>query len=151
MAKQKEAKKIGRPLIKLDPIDLEKLGALHATFDELAAFYGCTKRTITNRLKDPDLLLAFENGKGKGKLNLRRLQMRHAQGTGSGAVNMTIHLSKHLLGQTDKSLLELTGKDGGAIETRDVSAREFIAGRLASIAARRRAAEDRSGDDRRPA
>lgn len=151
MAKPKEAKKIGRPLIKLDPVDLEKLGALHATLEEVAGFYGCTKRTIINRLKDETLQLAFENGKQKGKLNLRRLQMRHAQGTGSGAVNMTIHLSKHLLGQTDKSLLELTGKDGGAIETRDVSAREFIAGRIAGIAARKRAAENPDGDERRSA
>lgn len=151
MARQKEAKTIGRPKVALDLETLEKLGALHATIEEVAGFYGCTKRTIINRLKEPDLLLAFENGKQKGKLNLRRLQMRHANGTGSGAVNMTIHLSKHLLGQTDKSLVEMSGPGGGPIEHRDVSAREFIAGRLASIAARRRAAEDRSGDERRSA
>jgi hypothetical protein len=98
-------------------LQLEKLGALHATTEEVAAFFNCEKRTIINRLKEPALKLAYENGKQNGKLNLRRLQLRHAQGTGSGAVNMTIHHSKHLLGQTDKSLLELTGKDGKPIET----------------------------------
>ncbi|CAN7376468.1 hypothetical protein LJR220_003352 [Bradyrhizobium sp. LjRoot220] len=147
MARKKEPKKTGRPPVTIDPVDLEKLGALHATLEEVAGFYGCTKRTVINRLKDPDLLLAFENGKQKGKLNLRRLQMRHAQGTGSGAVNMTIHLSKHLLGQTDKSLLELTGKNGGAIETRDVSARAVVAGRIASIASRIRTGGDSGGPD----
>jgi hypothetical protein len=117
MARNKEPKKTGRPPIVLDVETLEKLGALQATLEEVGAFYNCTKRTIINRLKDPELLLAFENGKQKGKLNLRRLQMRHANGAGSGAVNMTIHLSKHVLGQTDKSLIELSGKDGKPIET----------------------------------
>jgi hypothetical protein len=145
MAKKKEPKPTGRPKVVIDAETLEKLGALHATIEEVGGFYGCTKRTIINRLKEPDLLLAFENGKQKGKLNLRRLQMRHANGTGSGAVNMTIHLSKHLLGQTDKSLLELTGRDGGAIETRDVSARAIITSRIASIAARKRVADDSGG------
>jgi len=145
MARKKEPKKIGRPPVVLNLVDLEKLGALHATLEEVAAFYDCTKRTIINRLKDENLRLAFENGKHKGKLNLRRLQMRHAQGTGSGAVNMTIHLSKHLLGQTDKSLLELTGKDGAPIETRDVSARAVVASRIASIAARKRTPGDSGG------
>lgn len=148
MARKKEPKKIGRPQVAIDPVDLEKLGALQPTLEEVGAFYGCTKRTIINRLKDPELLLAFENGKAKGRLNLRRLQMRHAQGTGSGAVNMSIHLGKHWLGQTDKSLLELTGKDGGAIETKDVSARSVISGRIASIAARKRTEDDSSGTDR---
>jgi hypothetical protein len=117
MARNKETKKIGRPPVVLDPHELEKLGALHATLEEVAGFYGCTKRTIINRLKDRELLLTFENGKQKGKLNLRRLQMRHAQGTGSGAVNMTIHLSKHLLGQTDRSLVEMSGPGGAPIQT----------------------------------
>lgn len=147
MARKKEPKPKGRPPVVLDPGELAKLGALHATLEEVGAFYDCTKRTIINRLKDPDLLLAFENGKQKGKLNLRRLQLRHAQGTGSGAVNMTIHLSKHLLGQTDKSLVEMSGPGGGPIETRDVSARAVVTGRIASIAARKRAAGDFGGPD----
>ena len=117
MTRSKSARGPGRPKVEIDVLQLEKLGALHATTEEVAAFFGCEKRTIISRLKEPALKLAFENGKQNGKLNLRRLQLRLAQGTGSGAVNMTIHLSKHLLGQTDKSLLELTGKDGKPIET----------------------------------
>lgn len=112
MARKKELKKNGRPPIVIDPVDLEKLGALHPTYAEIAAFYGCTERTIINRLKEPELQLALETGKGKGKLNLRRLQLRHANGTGSGASNMAQHLGKHWLGQTDRSLIEMSGKDG---------------------------------------
>lgn len=138
MAKSKSERGRGRPEVEIDPLQLEKLGVLHATVEEVAGFFNCTKRTVINRLKDPELQLAFENGKQKGKLNLRRLQLRHANGTGSGAVNMTIHLSKHLLNQTDKSAVELSGPKGGPIETKNVSPRELITSRIAGIAARKR-------------
>lgn len=117
MARKKEPKKTGRPAIEIDPLQLEKLGALQPSYEELAGFFGCTKRTIVNRLKEPDLLLALDRGRQTGKLSLRRVQWRHAQGTGSGAVNMAIHLGKHWLGQTDKSLLELSGPGGRPMET----------------------------------
>jgi hypothetical protein len=35
----------------------------------------------------------WEAGRQKGKLSLRRLQWLHANGTGSSAVHMAIHLS----------------------------------------------------------
>ncbi|MCC8963757.1 hypothetical protein H8A95_15915 [Bradyrhizobium sp. Pear76] len=152
MARKKEPKPMGRPPVKIDIDQLEKLGAIHATTEEVAAVFGCTKRTILNRFKDePELKLAYENGKEKGKLSLRRLQWRHASGTGSGAVNMTIHLSKHWLKETDKAAVELSGPKGGPIETRDVSPRELITSRIASIAARRREGGDTGGSDRQSA
>ncbi len=114
VAKAKEVKHAGgRPFAQIDATQLAALGAMHATQEEVAAFFNVARRTIINRLKDPELALAFENGKNRGKLNLRRLQWRHAQGldhngkplngSTSGAVNMTIHLSKHWLGETDKT------------------------------------------------
>ncbi len=42
---------------------------------------------------------------------------------------------------------ELTGKDGGPIETKDVSARETVAGKLARLAARSGKGEDPSGSE----
>lgn len=101
MARKKEPARKGRPPVEIDIVQLAALGAMHATHEEIAAFYNCDRRTVINRLKIPEYLLAYENGKLRGKLNLRRLQWRHAQGTGSSAVNMTIHLSKHWLGETD--------------------------------------------------
>jgi hypothetical protein len=107
VAKKKELKQRGRPAVEIDQVQLAALGAMHATYEEIAAFFNCNRRTVINRLKDPEFLLAYENGKLRGKLNLRRLQWRHAQGSGSSAVNMTIHLSKHWLGETDKSAVEV--------------------------------------------
>jgi hypothetical protein len=96
---------------------LEKLGALQPTVEEVAAFFKVSKRTMIEKMKNEETKLVFERGKSLGKLNLRRTQVRHAQGTGSGAVNMSIHLGRHWLGQTDKAALELTGKNGKPIET----------------------------------
>jgi len=145
MARSKSERGRGRPKVEIDLVQLEKLGALHATTEEIAAFFDCEKRTIMNRLKEPAIKLALENGRQKGKLNLRRLQLRHAQGTGSSAVNMTIHLSKHWLKETDKAAVELSGPKGGPIETKDVSPRELIASRIAGIAARKRTGDDSGG------
>jgi predicted transcriptional regulator len=109
MAKTKEPPRIGRPPVEIDATQLEALGAMHATYEEIAAFFGCTKRTIIKKLQQPALLLAYENGRHKGRLNLRRLQWKHANGEGSSAVNMTIHMSKqpHWLDEGDRSLVEM--------------------------------------------
>lgn len=144
--KTAEPTRIGRPPVKIDADNLRKVAALRCTVEEAATFFKTVKRTLLRRLKeDTELAEAWANGKNEGRIALRRLQWRHAQTPGSAGVQMTIHLSKHELGETDKSLLELTGKDGGAIETRDVSARAVITGRIASIAARRRTPEDTGG------
>jgi hypothetical protein len=45
----------------------------------------------------------WEQGKAERRIALRRLQWRHAQGTGSSAVQMTIHLSKHWLGEAHET------------------------------------------------
>src|SRR5487761_1631007 len=101
MARKKEAARIGRPPVEIDVVQLAKLGALHATVEQAAGWFGVSKRTMIEKLKNDDLREAFERGKQKGKLSLKQLQWRHANGTGSSAVNMTIHLSKHWLGETD--------------------------------------------------
>lgn len=124
----------GRPQIKIDPVELKKMGQLHFTYEEVAAMVGCSERTIITRFqKEPLLLESYESGRASGKASLRRLQWRHANGTGSSAVNMTIHLSKHWLGESEKSLLE----HSGAIKvtnTPDENERN-IASKLAGIAA----------------
>jgi hypothetical protein len=109
----KEPKRIGRPPVKIDADNLRKLSALRCSVEEAATFFRTVKRTLLRRLKeDPELKEAWENGKNEGRIALRRLQWRHAQTPGSAGVQMTIHLSKHELGETEKSLVEMTGKDG---------------------------------------
>lgn len=113
--------KRGRPEARIDTRQLEKLAMLACTVEEAAAFLGVSKRTLLRRLEEPDCKGAWEVGRNKGNVSLRRLQLKHAQGTGSAAVAMTIHLSKHRLGENDKSLLELSGKGGGPIPIMDAA------------------------------
>jgi hypothetical protein len=121
MATKKEPKRRGRPAVKIDIEQLKKLGAMHATYEEVGAWFDCTKRTIITKMKNEALRFAFENGKLVGNLNLKRLSVRHAEGNGSSAVNMTIYLRKQWLGETDKAGIELTGRGGGPISTIDLT------------------------------
>ncbi len=101
MATKKETARKGRPPVEIDPEQLAIFGSWHCTQEEIAGFYNCNRRTVINRLKKPEFLLAYENGKLKGKVNLKRNSWRLAQGHGSSAVNMTIYLRKQWLGETD--------------------------------------------------
>ena len=92
----------GRPPSDIPAAQLEGLARLNATIEEAAAFFKVSKRTLLRHLKKKEMAEAWERGKQGGRLSLRRLQWQHANGTGSSAVQMTIHLSKHWLGETDK-------------------------------------------------
>lgn len=111
----------GKPKAKINIDELERLARLHCTIEEAAAFFKCAKRTLLRYLdpknKDASYREAWERGQHAGKLSLRRLQWRHASGNGSSAVQMTIHLSKHLLGQTEKSLVQVEGTEGLPVKT----------------------------------
>jgi hypothetical protein len=104
--------KRGRPKTEIDPVQLERLAQIHCTIDEAAAVLGCSKSTIIRYLKEPGNQERWDAGREKGRASLRRLQWQHANGTGASAVTMTVHLSKHWLGETEKVLQEVTGKDG---------------------------------------
>jgi hypothetical protein len=55
---------------------------------------------------------AWEKGQAVGAVALRQLQWKHAKRPDGSGVAMTIHMSKHLLGQNDKALyLNLTVQD----------------------------------------
>lgn len=142
--------KKGRPKFVIDENQLKRLAALQHTIEEMAFALGCSPRTLKRQLQEQKLRDVYEAGKAGGRSALKRLQWRHAQMANSAGVQMTIHLSKHWLGETDKAALELTGKEGGPIETRDVSAKEVIASRIASIAARKGETEGPSGADGQP-
>ena len=64
--------------------------------------------TIKQHLKKPELAAAWDQGVGEGKVSLRRLQWRHALREDSGGVSMTIHLSKHHLGERDRILFDFS-------------------------------------------
>lgn len=132
---QATPKKTGRPPVKIDEDQLVALGKLNCTIEEVAAFFSTTKRTVVRRFSgNAQLKAAFERGLQHGKIGLRRLQWRHAQMPNSAGVQMTIHLSKHWLGETDKAALELSGRVDSSVEV--TSARERVARRIDDLAKR---------------
>lgn len=133
-APKKPGKKRGRPPVVIDLAMLERIALLQPTYAELAHVFKTTERTIKKRMKDEQFRRAFELGKAGGTLNLKRLQWRHAQMANSAGVQMTIHLSKHWLGETDKAALELTGKVDSTVEVK--SARDRVADKLDALSER---------------
>lgn len=97
----------------IDLAELEKLCSMNCTDEELAAWFGCSSRTIERKRKGADFLAAMERGKAKGRISIRRAQMKLAE---AGNATMCIWLGKQLLGQRDQVSTELTGKDGGPME-----------------------------------
>ena len=111
-------KKMGRPkgTTKIQPTDatmssLRGLGQIQATTKECAAFFSVTEPTFIKFLNDnPEGREALEEGKGKGRISLRRHQWRMAE----NSATMAIWLGKNHIGQTDKT--ELTGAEGGPLQ-----------------------------------
>jgi len=113
----KDSKNEERP--ELTPHNLGAIAALQCTQEEAASFFKVSKRTIIRKLKQPKFLRAWEEGKARGRMSLRRLQWRHASGNGSSAVAMTKHLSAQWLNERDR--VELAGSNGGPIPFFDVT------------------------------
>lgn len=89
---------MARPQAKLDPEALEKLCSLQCTDEEIAAFFGVSAKTIQRRKSVPAFAQRMESGRAKGRISLRRAQMRLVEG---GNATMCIWLGKQLLGQRD--------------------------------------------------
>ena len=103
----------GGSSVEIDFGQLEKLSALHCTDEEIAAYFHCTPRTIENRRKQPDFREAMERGRAKGRISLRRVQIKLAEG---GNAAMAIWLGKQILGQRDVTPIELSGPNGTAVK-----------------------------------
>ena len=84
----------GRPKVKIDLVAVEKLGALQCTMDEISAFLGIAKSTLSTRKDFSD---AYKRGLSNGKSSLRRKQWKLADTSAA----MAIWLGKQYLGQRD--------------------------------------------------
>jgi len=102
----------GRKPVEIDFNELEKLCFLHCTDEELAAWFGCSVRTIEKRRKNPTFRQVMEHGKAKGRVSLRRIQVRLAE----ESAPMAIWLGKQLLNQRDVSPVEVSGPAGGPLK-----------------------------------
>lgn len=96
---------MARPRKPINLQQVEALATIGATDDEIATVLGISTDTVGRRKKDdPEFKESLKIGRDKGKITLRRLQWKSAQG---GNVVMLIFLGKQLLGQ--KSDRQLTG------------------------------------------
>ena len=103
----------GRKPVEIDLVELEKLCSLQCTDIEIAAWFNISVRTIESRRKQPSFAEAMERGKARGRISVRRNQMRLLE---AGNATMGIWLGKQLLGQKDIVTTEHTGSAGGAIQ-----------------------------------
>ena len=94
------ANKNGRPKIDFDAKEVEKLGSIGATIEEMAGWFDVTTRTIDNRIADVDgeFFRAYKRGRSRLKMSLRRQQIELAN---AGNPTMLIWLGKQLLEQRD--------------------------------------------------
>ena len=91
-----EKNKGGRPKIKIDYETVEKLAAMMCTQEEIASYFDCDVRTLQ---RDAEFCQVFKKGIDKGKMSMRRTQMKMAE---AGNATMSIWLGKQYLGQRDK-------------------------------------------------
>src|SRR5580765_6836051 len=84
---------------RIDAVELEKLCAMQATDEEIAAWFGVSTRTIERRRKVRKFADVMDRGRAKGRLSVRRMQMKLLE---AGNATMGVWLGKQYLGQTDQ-------------------------------------------------
>src|ERR1051325_3843380 len=107
------ARKRGRKPVQIDLLELEKLCSLHCTDEELADWFGISVRTIENRRKRPEFAEAMQRGRSKGRVSVRRAQMKMLE---AGNSTMGVWLGKQMLGQRELITTEHVGMGGGPIQ-----------------------------------
>src|SRR5262245_19110786 len=93
-------------LAKIDLKELEKLAMLQCTDEEIAAWFGVHVNTIMRRRKSPQFAEGMERGKAKGRISVRRMQMKLLE---EGNGTMGVWLGKNILGQVDQVNVTGTG------------------------------------------
>ena len=94
---------MARPLLEIDPVEVEKLAQLGCRMDEMAAFFNCSEDTLLRRFASQ-----INKGKADLKMSLRRWQIQAAQ---KGNVAMMIWLGKQMLGQVERTQIDITKID----------------------------------------
>jgi hypothetical protein len=92
----------GRPKLRFDLDAVRKLGVLGCTAAEMAAFLGCSQRTVETNLSDKEgnFCGAYKKGLAVTQISLRRKQLQLA--LLKGDVTMLIWLGKQMLGQQNR-------------------------------------------------
>ena len=131
------------------PDELVEHMAQGRSFASFGGIIGVTRETLYEWTRVyPAFSDALKIGRAKG-MSLWEDRLA-TQATASGGNTAAIIFALKNLYQddwSDRNQTELTGANGGPIETKDVSARERIARRLASLASREPTSEDSGGAD----
>lgn len=101
--------KMGRPRIKIDKEEFEKLCSIQCTEEEIAGWYKCSVDTIElfcKRTYKMTFTEIYKTLSAKGKMSLRRSQFRIAETNPT----MAIWLGKQYLGQKDRTDVELSAE-----------------------------------------
>lgn len=86
---------MGRPKLDIDGKEVEKLASYGCTQNEIAAWFGCSQKTIERRFVD-----VIKKGMGRLKTSLRRAQVIKALDQNN--TTMQIWLGKQILGQRER-------------------------------------------------
>lgn len=110
---KKGKKSVGRPRIEFDLDEINRLGKLHVTTEEMANFLGCSHDTIEKRIREDEAFyVAYKGGQAERKVGLRRSQWKLAD---KGNCTMQIWLGKQYLGQSDQQKIEHSGPKEGLV------------------------------------
>ncbi len=102
-----------RRKLKIDLSEMEKLYQMQCTDQEVAAFFGVSKKTIERRRKVPRYGEVMDAAKAKGRISVRRNLFRLAA---NGNIAASIFLAKNLIGYRDVVANEHSGPQGTPIE-----------------------------------
>ena len=82
----------------IDLVKLEKLCMLHCTDQDIASCLGVTVERIEQERQSPEFVAVMERGRAKGKIAIRRGQMRLLE---KGSNTMAVLLGRQILGQRE--------------------------------------------------
>ena len=83
----------------IDLVTLESLCMLHCTDQEIASYLGVTTERIEQERQSPAFVAVMERGQAKGKIAIRRGQMRLLE---KGSSMMATLLGRQILGQREE-------------------------------------------------
>ena len=105
----------GRPRKEINQRQFESLCGLQCTLADIDDFFECSEDTIERwckRIYHANFADIYKTKSQAGKISLRRSQFKLAEKSPA----MAIWLGKQYLGQREVQGIELTGRDGDAIE-----------------------------------
>jgi hypothetical protein len=107
--------KMGRPPIDIDMDQLAALCRMKPTLEDCAAFFKCSTDTIERRIREATEL-TFADFREQSLVHTRFDLIRKAIKKAEHSDTMHIFCLKNFCGFSDNNKIEITGRDGGAIE-----------------------------------